>query len=249
VAVGTGGTLRVVADRDRMLIWRDPMRRMPWLMMAVLTIAWPFIFGGGQGGIFWVAAMALLCGTQAANQYGVEGSGLWLHLQTITDRVRARGEVLGHAAVAVVLGTVIVTVAVLLQAFFRDDVDKIPAALGLCLGALLGGIAGASYISARLPYAQPQSRKSMFASSVPGQKGRTFLATLAMLGIGLATAVPAGIAAVLSLTVGSVWGWIGLILGPAVGAVVLWYAAAMTAARYLDQAPEIFALVSSGDRV
>ena len=43
VAVGTGGTLRVVADRDRLLIWRDPMRRMPWLMVAVLTVAWPFI--------------------------------------------------------------------------------------------------------------------------------------------------------------------------------------------------------------
>jgi ABC-2 type transport system permease protein len=249
VAVGIGGTLRVVADRDRMLIWRDPMRRMPWLMMAVLTVAWPFIVVRGHGAVFWVAAMALLCGSQAANQYGLEGSGLWLHLQTISDRVRARGEVLGHAIVAVVLGTVIVIIAVLLQGFVRDDVDKIPAALGLCLGALLGGIAGASYISARMPYAQPQSRKSMFASSVPGQKGRTFLATLGLLGIGLVVALPAGIAAFLSVTVSPVWGWVGLILGPVVGAVALWFAAVMTADRYLDQAPEILALVSSGDRL
>jgi ABC-2 type transport system permease protein len=249
VAVGIGGTLRVVADRDRMLIWRDPMRRMPWLMMAVLTVAWPFIVVRGHGAVFWVAAMALLCGSQAANQYGLEGSGLWLHLQTITDRVRARGEVLGHAVVAVVLGAVIVTVAVLLQGFVRDDIDKIPAALGLCLGALLGGIAGASYISARMPYAQPQSRKSMFASSVPGQKGRTFVATLGLLGIGLVVALPAGFAAILSVTVSPVWGWVGLILGPVVGAVALWFAATMTADRYLEQAPEILALVSSGDRV
>ena len=64
VAVGTGGTLRVVADRDRMLIWRDPMRRMPWLMMAVLTVAYPFIVGRGHGTVFWVAAFALLCGTR-----------------------------------------------------------------------------------------------------------------------------------------------------------------------------------------
>ena len=40
----------------------------------------------------------------------------------------------------------------------------------------------------------------MFASSVPGQKGRTFAATLGMLGIGLVVALPAGIAAILSLT-------------------------------------------------
>ena len=179
--VGVGGTLRVVADRDRLLIWRDPMRRMPWLMVAVLTIAWPFIVvQGPHGGVFAVAAMALLCGAQAGNQYGIEGSGLWLHLMSITDRVRARGEVLGHAVAAVVPGTVIVVVAVTVQAVFKDDLDKMPAALGLGLGALFGGIAAACYFSARLPYAQPQSRKSMFASSVPGQKGRTLLATLSL---------------------------------------------------------------------
>src|SRR6478609_452848 len=213
-------------------------------MMAVLTVAWPFIVVRGHGAVFWFAAMALLCGSQAANQDGVEGSGLWLHLQTITDRVRARGEVLGHAIVAVVLGTVIVIIAVLLQGFVRDDVDKIPAALGLCLGAMLGGIAGASYISARLPYAQPQSRKSMFASSVPGQKGRTFVATLAMLLIGLVITLPAGIATILSVTVSPAWGWVSLILGPAVGVVALWFSAGMTADRYLERAPEILALVS-----
>jgi ABC-2 type transport system permease protein len=225
------------------------MRRMPWLMVVLLTVAWPFLVVRGSGAVFAVAFGALLCGAQAGNQYGVEGSGLWLHLQTVTDRVRARGEVLGHAAVAVVLGTVIVVIAVLLQAFFRDDVDKIPAALGLCLGALLGGIAGASYISARLPYAQPQSRKSMFASSVPGQKGRTFAATLSMLGVGLVVALPAGVAAILSLTVSPMWGWVGLVLGPTVGGVALWLAAGMTAARYLERAPEILALVTTGDRV
>src|SRR4029079_14560784 len=149
------------------------------------------------------------------------------HLMTITDRVRARGEVLGHAVAAVIPGTVIVIVAVAVQAVFRDDLDKMPAALGLGLGALFGGIAAACYVSARLPYAQPQSRKSMFASSVSGQKGRTFIATLAMLGIGLAVALPAGIAAILSVVVSPVWGWVGLILGPAIGAAALWYAASM----------------------
>ena len=250
VAVGIGGTLRVVADRDRLLIWRDPMRRMPWLMVAALTIAWPFIVvQGPHGGVFAVAAMALLCGAQAGNLYGVEGSGLWLHLMTITDRVRARGEVLGHAVAAVIPGTVIVIVAVAVQAVFRDDLDKMPAALGLGLGALFGGIAAACYVSARLPYAQPQSRKSMFASSVPGQKGRTLAATLSLALGGVVVAVPAGVAVILSLTVSPVWGWVALVLGPAAGVLALWLAAGKTADRYLDQAPEIFAIVSAGDRV
>jgi ABC-2 type transport system permease protein len=249
IGVGVAGTARVVAGRDRVLVWRDPMRRMPWLMLIVLTVAWPFIVVQGRGAVFAVTFGALLCGAQAGNQYGVEGSGLWLHLQTITDRVRARGEVIGHAVTALIPGTVIVLFAIAVLAVVRDDYDKIPAAIGVCLGALLGATAAASYLSARLPYAQPQSRKSMFASSVPGQKGRTFAATLRLIGGGLLVALPAGIAAVLSLTVAPVWGWVALVLGPLCGALALWIAARMTADRFLDQATEIFAVVSAGDRV
>ena len=226
------------------------MRRMPWLTLIVLVLAWPFIvFRGAQGGVFAVAAMALFVGAQAANQYGVEGTGLWLHLQTITDRVRARGEVLGHAVAVIIPGSLIVLLSVAVQAVVSDDLDQVPAAAGLSLAALLGGTAVACYLSARLPYAQPQSRKSMFASSVPGQKGRTFAATLGLMGGGLVLSIPAGVAVILSLTVSPVWGWVALVVGPVVGLVALWIAAGMTADRYLEHAPEIFATVSAGDRV
>ena len=43
----------------------------------------------------------------------------------------------------------------------------------------------------------------MFASSVPGQKGRTFAGHLGLIGGGLVVALPGGVAAVLSLTVES----------------------------------------------
>jgi ABC-2 type transport system permease protein len=239
----------VVADRDRLLVWRDPMRRMPWLTLAVLLIAWPFIVVQGHGGVFAVAFMALFVGAQAANQYGVEGTGLWLHLQTITDRVRARGEVLGHAVAVIIPGGAIVLIAIAVQAIVRDDLDKLPAAIGLSFAALLGSTAAACYLSARVPYAQPQSRKSMFASSVPGQKGRTLLATLGLMAGGLLVALPAGIAVILSLTVGPAWGWLALILGPVVGGIALWFATGKTADLYLERSPEIFATVSAGDRV
>ncbi len=249
VGVGVNGTMRVVAGRDRRLAWRDPMRRMPWLMLAVLTVVWPFLAVRGQGAVFAVAFGAILCGSQAGNQYGVEGSGLWLHLQTITDRVRARGEVLGHAVTVLIPGVIVVIVAIAVQAFAYDDYDKIPAALGVCLSALLGGLAAASYLSAAVPYAMPQSRKSLFASSVPGQKGRTAAASFGVLGGGVLIALPAAGAAVLSLTVSPIWGWIALIIGPMVGAVALLVAAHLTANRYIEQATDIFAVVSAGDRV
>ena len=248
VGVGVGGTMRVVAGRDRVLVWRDPMRRMPWLMMTVLTIIWPFLVVRGHGAVFAVAFGALLCGAQAGNQYGVEGSGLWLHLQTITDRVRARGEVLGHAVAVLMPGIVIVLVAIGMQAVFRDDY-KIPAALGVCFGALLGSLATACYLSAAMPYAQPQSRKSLFASSVPGQKGRTAAASLGVIGRRHVVALPAGVAALLSLTVAPAWGWVAFVIGPVIGAIAVLVAARLTANRYLEQATEIFAVVSAGDRV
>jgi ABC-2 type transport system permease protein len=249
VGVGVAGTMRVVAGRDRVLVWRDPMRRMPWLMMLVLTVFWPFLVVTGPGSVYAVALGAVLCGAQAGNQYGVEGTGLWLHLQTITDRIRARGEVLGHAAIAVVPGTVVVLIAIGVQAVVRDGYDKIPAATGVCLAALFGGTAAASYLSAKVPYAQPQSRKSLFASSVPGQKGRTFRATLGVFLGALLVAVPAVVAAVLSETVSPTWGYVALVVGPLIGAAALWFAALRTADLYLEQGPEILAVVAAGDRV
>jgi ABC-2 type transport system permease protein len=248
VGGGVAGTMQVVAGRDRLLTWRDPMRRMPWLMLAVLTIVWPFLVVRGHGGVFAVTFGAIFCGAQAGNQYGVEGSGLWLHLQTITDRVRARGEMLGHAITAVIPGIVIVLVAIAVLAIAKDDFDMIPAAVGVCLAALFGSIAAASYVSAVLPYAQPQSRKSLFASSVPGQKGRTFAASLSFIGGGLLVTIPAAVCAVLSLTVSPVWGWVGLVVGPVTGLMALLLSSRMTANRFLDQATEIFAVVSAGDR-
>ncbi len=249
VAVGVVGTMKVVAGRDRLLAWRDPMRRMPWLMVVLLTIAWPFLVVRGSGAVFAVAFGALLCGAQAGNQYGVEGSGLWLHLQTVTDRVRARGEVLGHAIVALIPGVVIILAGIAVQATVHGDFQHIPAAVGGCLAALFGAVAVSCYMSARLPYAQPQSRKSMFASSVPGQKGRTTAASFAFLIGGLIVALPAIVLVVLSLLVDPIWGWVALVVGPLTGMLALAIAVRMTAGRFLEDAPEIFELVRAGDRV
>jgi ABC-2 type transport system permease protein len=249
VAVGVVGTMKVVAGRDRLLAWRDPMRRMPWLMVVLLTVAWPFLVVRGSGAVFAVAFGALLCGAQAGNQYGVEGSGLWLHLQTVTDRVRARGEVLGHAIVALVPGVVIVLVGIAVQAGVHGDFQHIPAAVGGCLAALFGAVAISCYMSARLPYAQPQSRKSMFASSVPGQKGRTTAVSFAFLIGGLVVALPTIVLVLLSLFVDPLWGWVALVVGPVTGLIALAAAVRMTAGLFLENSPEIFEVVRAGDRV
>ncbi|MEP6561238.1 MAG: hypothetical protein ABJD68_09225, partial [Nakamurella sp.] len=72
--------------------------------------------------------------------------------------------------------------------------------------------------------------------------------SLGMIGGAILIAMLAAIAAALSLIGSPAWGWLALVLGPVVGAAAIVLAARMTANRYLDQATEIFAVVSAGDR-
>ena len=113
----------------------------------------------------------------------------------------------------------------------------------MCLAALGGSCALAAYTSARIPYAMPQSRTSMFASSVPGQKGRTAIATLSVLVGGLVAAVPAGVCAVLAITADPVWGWVALLVGVLTGAGLLVALTRSAGRHYLEHSPETLAVV------
>jgi ABC-2 type transport system permease protein len=247
VATSVTGTALLVATRDLRLAWRDPIRRLPWVLVVLFAVAWPFIVRG-QAGIFAVVLGAIMAGAQTANHLGVEGSGIWLHLVAYADRVRARGEMLGHSLASVGLGAVIIAVALAVQVAARGHAELLPAAVGLCLCALLGAVGAACALSAALPYAMPQSRTSVFVSSIAGQEGRAAGATFAVLGIGAATAAPAVVAAVLAVTRDPAWGWLGVLAIP-VCAVPVFVALAMLGARtYLQRGPEILTIVSVGDR-
>jgi len=243
------GTARVVAGRDLTLMWRDPMRRMPWLLALLMAIAWPMVVIHGRGAVLGCVLGALLFGSQAANQFGIEGSGIWLHLVAYADRRRASGEVLGHVLVVILPSAALIVVSIAVVALVRDDWANFPGALGTCLSALIGAAATGSYLSAAIPYAIPQSRKSMFASSIPGQKGATFRSTSGTILGGVAVAIPAGALGLLGVLVDPAWGWLSLIVGIAVPPLVLLIAVRSTSRKYLESGPEIFARVLAGDRV
>lgn len=248
VAGSLRGMVTLMIERDRVLTWRDPMRRIPWITVAALALLWPLLVIRGHGTLFAVAFPAMMMGLQVGNQYGVEGTGLWLHLVAFADRTRAKGETLGHAIFVLVPGTIIVVAAVFLHAVIRHDLRWVPAALGVCLALMTGAVAVTGYTSARLPYAIRQSRKSMFASSIPGQKGRTMGSTLASMLGGVVVAIPAIGLAVLALTKSLVFGWVALVVGPACGVVAIWLMSTVTATAYLSRGPEILATVAMGDR-
>ncbi len=244
----TGGTALVVAARDRVLIWRDPMRRLPWLMVMVFIVLWPLLVVPAHGSLFAVAFGALMTGTQVGNQFGVDGSGMWLHLVAIADRERARAEMLGHLAVVLIPGSVMVVAGVVLHAWVRGDAVWIPAALGLCLAALLSSSGLAAYMSAAKPYAMPQARTSMFASAAPQHKARSLVVSLTVLLGGLGLALPGVGFVLLTVFVAPVWGWVGLAISPLFAAGCAWRLVQRGSVRYFERAPEIFAEVSLGDR-
>ena len=242
------GTMKLVAARDRLLAWRDPVRRVGVLMVGFLAVAYPFLVVRGHGSVYAVAFSAMLGASLATNCYGVDGSALWLHMVAFADRARARGELWGHGLVAVVPTAGIVLIAVAAQAAVRDDWPLVPGALGICLAVLLGGVAMAGYISARLPFAARQSRKSMFANSISGQRGRTTGATLAVFGVGILVGLPSTGLAIAGQLVSPIYGWCGLVVGIGLGLGAVAVLSSVAAHIYLDRSPEILAVVAIGDR-
>ncbi len=250
VADSLRGTALLVAALDLRLSWRDPLRRMRWIVVVLFAIGWPFVLRhSGALGLFAVLLGSLLVGAQTANHLGVEGSGMWLNLVAYSDRMRARGELLGHSLASLGPGLVIIAAGLAVQVAARGHLALLPAAAGVCLAGLFGALGGASWLSAALPYAMPQSRTSVFVSSVPGHKGRGAGATFGMLGIGVATAGPAIAAAVVATQVDPAWGWVGLLAGLVSGVMVWALLTRAAATRYLESGPEILAVVSVGDRV
>jgi ABC-2 type transport system permease protein len=248
VADSLGGMVAMIVARDRVLTWRDPMRRIPWLMVVALAVVWPLLVVQGHGSLYAVAFPAVMMGMQAGNQFGVEGTGVWLHMVAFADQMRARGEALGHAVFVAVPGAVIVVLAVLLQAIIRRDLPRVPGALGICLALMLGSIACVGYLSARMPYAMRQSRKSMFANGIPGQKGRNTATVFASAGGGLVVALPAIALTVMSVTLSAGWGWVALVVGPLCGAASIVASSSWTARVYRERMPEILTTVALGDR-
>ena len=57
-------------------------------MVGALAIVWPLLVVRGHGSLYAVAFPAVMMGLQAANQFGVEGTGLWLHMVAFADRTR-----------------------------------------------------------------------------------------------------------------------------------------------------------------
>lgn len=229
-------------------MWRDPMRRMPWLLGVFMGIAWPFVVVRGEGAIFASVFGALLLGSQAANQFGLDGSGLWLHLVAFGDRVRARGELLGHNLAVLVPSIPLIVVVTTAVAAIGGGWQWYLPALSINLAVVICTAAVATWLSVVVPYAVPQSRKSMFASSIAGQRSASFRSAFGSMLLGLAAALPVIALALLGILVAPVWSWVALVVALVYPTVLLLVLIRRAAEAYLTKGPEILSVVTAGDR-
>ena len=136
------------------------------------------------------------------------------HLATgVTGRADRTGRVVALASFAVPI-LLIITVA---SVWFADAWNALPALLGLVLGLILSGMGLSSVTSARIVMPVPLPGDSPLKAK-PGAQASAILSSLLTWAILSALVLPEFVLMIVfALTGEIVWGWVGLVVGVALG--------------------------------
>jgi ABC-2 type transport system permease protein len=230
------------AGRELRYLRRDPRRKQQLVTLAIpvfLIVAnsvgrhselptWPAVLAGLFAGLF-----------SSANQFGVDGVGLWLNVAATSRWQDLRADIAGkNLAGALMTLPVFGVLYLILGVTVHDGAGAAVAfaALACALGAS-GGVA--AVISVLLPVPFPERRSSAYSGPGVGQGCLAALATFAGLGVAALTVLPVFLAeAALPSRA-----WL-LLIGPAYGATVLWLGRRIAAEVGFRRLPEILAVVS-----
>jgi ABC-2 type transport system permease protein len=233
-----GTALGAVAARSAIYWRRDPRLNFPALI-TVLMPAGLLVPGLAGDSELALAAMPLasayMLGWGQHNDVGYDSTAFWLHVATGVDGVSDR---VGRLFPSMVLGAVCVPAYAVLGAALGGRWDLLPASLGVSIALLLSGFALASLTSAVKQYPVPGPGESPFATP-PGGAGVTLLVQAAV-GLGvLVLSLPALVLGALAWF-GHGWAaWAALVVGPAIGAVVVVVGVRQGAALFERRGPEL----------
>jgi ABC-2 type transport system permease protein len=239
-----------VAVKELRYSWRDPQRKASWLAlgMAIIVTLSVSRFGTGPGGLRGVTGPILIvaaiyggtiAGIQSVNQFGLDGSALWLNVAA-TSRIRdlradLAGKNLASALVAMPVFAVLYTALGLLmhQAIYPASAFGMAAcALGVTLGIT-------SVASILMPYAVPERRASAFGGGGTGRGCLAGLVNVAILVLAIVLLSPVLVMLVLWHT--GLW---LLLVGPGYGAAMAWAGRRAASEVGLRRLPELLAAVS-----
>jgi ABC-2 type transport system permease protein len=227
--------------------WRDPARTsavVASVTWGVATAALPLTFGE-KASLPWAAPLiAVMAATYMANLYGLDGTGIWLTIQTCSERADLRARQWAYIAVFAPI-TVLVAVGFTMWSGLGW---AWPWVIGL-LAATLGGGAGlVAWFSVYMPSPglDPHQRADNPLESADDSVGAAFVMFFAAL------VPPLPAAAVLTLgTVleDPVLVWAGAAVGIATGVLVAWALGHIAARRLVATAPDVLFLMRTGRTV
>jgi len=188
---------------------------------------WPAVLGGALAGMF-----------SSANQFGMDGSPLWMNVVATARWQDLRADIAGKNLAGIVITVPVFAVVYALLGLLTGDAEGAAVAFSLLLCAAGATGAVAAMVSVLLPVPVPERRSSAFSGGGAGQGCLSALATIAGVGVAVAAMIPV---LVLQAEV-RVGAWL-LLIAPAYGALLAWAgrrAAAMVGYRRL---PEMLAAV------
>ncbi|MBD5787004.1 hypothetical protein IF650_12525 [Cellulosimicrobium terreum] len=238
------GPTGAVAARATTYWLRDP-RYSGSIAIVPLFPVILLVLGGGSGSeIFLVLApiTAWILGFAISADVAYDHTAFALHVST---GVSGRADRWGRAIPVLAGGIPLVVLFAVVSAAVAARWDALPAVLGLSVGTLLVSLGVSSVSSARLLYPVPKPGDSPFKQP-QGAAMATLVAQTAAMGVTLALTLPFLVSGVLAILLPqAVLGWVTLVLGPALGVVVLVLGVRWGSRTFDRRAPELLQRVMS----
>ncbi|MDP2711826.1 MAG: hypothetical protein Q8O56_11465 [Solirubrobacteraceae bacterium] len=223
--------------------WRDPARSAALsapLAWGVLTAVLPLTFGAVEL-LPWAGTLiAIMAASWLANMYSFDGTGIWLTLQTSTERVDVRAR---QSAYLLVYGPIALLVTIAFTAASGLGWAW-PWALAAVTAAVGGGAGLVAYSSAFMPAPGPDvHERAENPAEGTEEIGSSFLVFFAA----LVPPLPGlGVVYLGTLRDSMALQWAGVLVGILVGALLAWGLGRLAAARLQRTAPELLLLMRSG---
>lgn len=171
------------------------------------------------------------------NDVAYDGSAFWLH---VAGRVPGWADRLGRTAATLVWAAPLTVVVALVGAAVGGRWDLAPAAVGVALGVLCGGLGVSAVISALLPYPVPEAGANPYSAQM-GAVGASLVAQLVSSAATLAVTAPVLMVYAVSLWMDPGFAVPTLAVGVLGGAFVLAAAVVLGGRVYDARAPRLLA--------
>jgi ABC-2 type transport system permease protein len=220
VAALQAQVLRTVRVRALRYWLTDPRYLVALVSVAVFPALFFVLLVPVFGSPTWliVAVPVLLAGTIGwgrHNDVAHDSTALWMDV--VSGRV-GRPVMAGRLRASLVWSLPLVLAVAVGAVAIAGRFDLLPGVVGAALGVLGTTLGVSSVTSVALPYRAPAPGESPFAAEV-GSVGASLLAQIVSSLAAWAVALPVAFPLVAALRWHAGWGWLGLVLGTAVGTV------------------------------